>query len=168
MPVLNRNQETAIETALGLPTARILIDQMNAAALAPPGGPPGQPLVNHTAPTYVAAPDYAETINGMQVTYLTVNAVKRFWEDTLTLAPKHINALREEGITHPKDLAQFNSKEFEMVIRSMKGRSAALPGLAQIRLKQACDFIQYTEATGRKMKDQYLTYDSIKSHAIQF
>ena len=53
---------------------------------------------------------------------------------TLSLAPKHINALRDDGITHPKDLAQFNSKEFDMVIRSMKGK-AALPGIAQIRLK---------------------------------
>ena len=42
-----------------------------------------------------------------------------------------------------------------MVIRSMKGRQAALPGLAQIRLEQACDFFQYTQATSRKMKDHY-------------
>ena len=55
-----------------------------------------------------------------------------------------------------------------MVIRSMKGRQAALPGLAQIRLKQACDFFQFILATGRNMKDQYLTHNSIKSHAIQF
>ena len=92
-------------------------------------------------PTYVADTDYAETIDGTRVTYLTVNAIKHFWEDTLTLALKHINDLREEGITHPKDLTQFNSKEFEMVICSMKGRQAALPSLAQMRLKQACDFI---------------------------
>ena len=168
MPVLNWNQETAIEAALGVATRRILIDQMNAVTQAPPGGPPGQPLINNTAPTYVAAPDYAETINGVQVTYLTVGAVQTFFETTLTLAPKHIHALREEGITHPKDLAQFTSKEFEMVIRSMKGRHAALPGLAQILLKQACDFFQFLCVTDRKMKNQYLTRDSIKSHAIQF
>ena len=111
-------------------------------AVQAPTAPTDPTLVNHTQLTYVAANDYAETIDGARITYLTINAVKLFWEDTLTLAPKHINALREEGITHPKDLAQFNSKEFEMVIRSMKGRLAALPGLAQIRLKQACDFIQ--------------------------
>ena len=75
MPVLNQNQETAMETALGLPTGRILIAQMNAATQASPGGPPGQPLVNNTPPTYVAAPDYAETIDGMRVTYLTVGTV---------------------------------------------------------------------------------------------
>ena len=86
----------------------------------------------------------------------------------MTLAPKHIHALREEGITHPKDLAQFTSKEFEMVICSMKGRQAALPGLAQIMLKQACDFFQFLLVTDRKMKNQYLSRDSIKSHAIQF
>ena len=55
-----------------------------------------------------------------------------------------------------------------MVIRSMKGRQAALPGLAQILLKKACDFFQFTQATARKMKNQYLTRDLIKSHAIQF
>ena len=143
MPVLNQNQMTAIETALGVPTAAILIAQMNAAALGHPGAPPGPPLVNHTAPSYNAAPDYADTINGVRVTYLTVGAVQTFLETTMTLAPKHINALRDEGITHPKDLAQFTSKEFEMVIRSMKGRQAALPGLAQIMLKQACDFSSF-------------------------
>ena len=168
MPVLNRNQKIAIEAALELLTGRILIAQMNAAAQAPPGGPPGQPLVNNTAPTYVAAPDYAETIDGVRVADLTVGAVQTFFETTLTLAPKHIHALQEEGITHPKDLAQFTSKEFEMVIRSMKGRQAALPGLAQIMLKQACDFFQFLLVTDRKMKDQYLSRDSIKSHAIQF
>ena len=139
MPVLNRNQETAIETVLGLQVGRILIDQMNAAAQGPTA-PTGPPLVNHSQPTYVADTNYAETIDGARVTYLTVVAVQEFWETTLTLAPKHVHALREEGITHPKDLAQFTSKEFDMVIRYMKGRQAALPALAQIRLKQACDF----------------------------
>ena len=166
MPSLSRTQENAITTVLGLQVGHQLIGLLNAPQA--PTAPTVLALVNHTQPTYTAANDYAETIDGMGVTYLTVNAVKRFWEDTLTLAPKHSNALREKGITHPKDLAQFDSKEFNMVICSMKGRSAALPGLAQIRLRQACDFIQYTKATGRKMKDQYLTYNSIKSHAIQY
>ena len=62
---------------------------------------------------------------------------------------------------------QFNSKEFESVTQSIKAK-AALPGLAQIRLKQACDFFQFILATSRKMKDHYLTHDLIKSHAIQF
>ena len=59
-------------------------------------------------------------------------------------------------------------KEFDIVIRSMKGRQTALPSFAQISLKQACDFFQFILATGKNMKDQYLTHDSIKSHAIQF
>ena len=168
MPVFTQNQITAIESALGPSTAATLIAQMNANALGQPGAPPGPPLVNHTAPSYNVAPDYAETINGVHVTHLTVGAVQTFLETTMTLAPKHINALREEGITHPKDLAQFTSKEFEMVIRSMKGRQAALPGLAQIMLKKACDFFQFLVVTVRQMKDQYLTCDLINSHAIQF
>ena len=134
MTVFNRNQITSIETALGASAAAALIAQINATQ-AGTGAPPGPPLVNNTAPSYTAAPDYAETINGVLVTHLTVAAVQTFLETTMTLAPKHINALREEGISHPKDLAQFTNKEFEMVIRSMKGRQAALPGLAQIMLK---------------------------------
>ena len=167
MPVLNRNQETTIETALGLQLGQILIGQMNAAAQGPPV-PPGPPLVNHAQPTYVADTDYSETIDGALVTYLTIAEVQAFWETTMTLAPKHVHALRDEGITHPIDSGLFTGKEFEMVIRSMKGRQAALPGLAQILLKQACDYFQFLLATDRKMKNQYLTRDSIKSHAIQF
>ena len=87
------------------------------------------------------------------------------------LAPKHINALRDEGITHPRDLANFDSDDFDSVIRSVKGKGkgkAALPCLAQIRLKQACGFFQYALDTGRTLKDQYLTTEPLKSHAIQF
>ena len=85
----------------------------------------------------------------------------------MSLEPKHVNALREEGVTHPIDLAMFDSKDFESVIHSMKGKQCAPPGIAQIRLKQACDFFQYIADTERTMKDAYLDYDSIKSHAIQ-
>ena len=45
---------------------------------------------------------------------------------------------------------------------------AALPGLAQIRLKQACDFFQIVLVTSRTMKNQYLTHNSIKSHVVQY
>ena len=106
MSVFSQNQITAIETTLGASAAAALIAQMNATQ-AGPGAPPGPPLVNHTAPSYNVAPDYAETINGVHVTHLTVGAVQTFLKTTMTLAPKHINALREEGITHPIDLAQF-------------------------------------------------------------
>ena len=40
--------------------------------------------------------------------------------------------------------------------------------MTQIRLKDACDFFQFILATNRTMKYQYLTYASIKSHAVQF
>ena len=143
-----------MRTALGEQVAKRLINLLNGQGGA---GPVVSPLVNHTPPTYVADADYSETIDGGLVIYLTTASVQNFWEVTLSLAPKHINALRAEGINYPKDLAQFNSKEFEMVIRSMKGK-AALPGLAQIRLKQACDFFQFIRATSRKTKNQYLTH----------
>ena len=91
---------------------------MNAPA---PAAPVVAPLVNHTPPTYVADTDYSETINSAQVTYLTVGAIRDFWEVTLSLLLKHIHALRDEGITHLKDLAKFISKEFDMVIRPIKG-----------------------------------------------
>ena len=80
-----------------------------------------------------------DRIDGAVVQHLTVNAVQTYFETTLALAAKHIHALREEGITHPHDLAQFTSTEFEAVIRSVKGR-APLPGLAVVRMKQSCDF----------------------------
>ena len=91
MPVLTCNQETAIETALGPLVAQQLIALLNAAQR--PTTPIVPPLVNHIQPTYVADTDYAETIDGTLVTYLTVGAVQTFWEATLTLAPKNINAL---------------------------------------------------------------------------
>ena len=49
----------------------------------------------------------------------------------------------------------------------MKGRHVAPPGVAQIQLKQACDFFQYTNDTGQLMKNQYLDYAAIQSHPIQ-
>ena len=132
MPAISCTQEAPIVTALGALVTPRLIDLLNAqgpTVLVVP------PLVNHTQPTYAADIDYSETVDGVLVTYLTVVAVQEFWEVTLSLLPKHINALRDEGITHPKDLAHFNSKELDMVVHSMKG-IAALPGLAQIKLKQ--------------------------------
>ena len=85
----------------------------------------------------------------------------------MSLSPKHINALRDEGITHPHDLANFDFNDFDSVIRSLKGKTS-LPGLAQIRLKPSCDFFQYALDTGRRLIDQYLTAETMKSHAIQF
>ena len=45
--------------------------------------------------------DYYETINGNTTWFLTVPRVTAFWEVVMGLVPKHINALRDEGITHP-------------------------------------------------------------------
>ena len=80
-----------------------------------------------------------------------MTAIQEYFETTLSLLPKYVHALREEGITHPHDLAQFDNKSFEAVIRSVKGK-AALPGLAVVRLKQSCDFFQMLDGTNRKIK----------------
>ena len=131
------------------------------------GQRPAGPVMNNTQPVYAANNNYDEAIDGVIVQHLTVNAVQTYFETTLALSAKHIYALQEEGITHPHDLAQFTSTEFEAVIQSVKGRTP-LPGLAVVRLKQTCDFFQYLEATNRAIKSQYLTHDSIKSHAVQY
>ena len=124
--------------------------------------------VNNTTPAYIAMMDYFETdANGTHNWFLTIHEVKRFWEVTMCLSPKHINALREQGIVHPINLSPYDSDDFDSVVRSMKGKTA-LPGLAQIRLKQACDFFRYALDTGRTLKNQYLTAESMKSYAIQF
>jgi len=100
---------------------------------------------------------------------LTPSAVKNFFVKELGLAAKHINILRKEGITHPIDFAQFNSEDFDSVIKSVKGLNVPLPGLSQILLKQACDYVQFLVSTGREIKDDYLIKrDSIKNHAMQF
>ena len=72
MPVLTRNQEAAIVTALGALVAPRLIALMNTPA---PPVPVVAPLVNHTPPTYVTDTNYSETIDGARITYLTVGAV---------------------------------------------------------------------------------------------
>ena len=123
--------------------------------------------INNNTPLYVAKTDYNETTNGITTWFLTVPNVQAFWEVTVGLGPKHINALRDEAITHPRDLANFYSGDFDWAIWSIKGK-AALLGLAQIHHKQACDFFQYVLDTGRTWKDQYLTAESLKSHSIQF
>ena len=61
----------------------------------------------------------------------------------------------------------INNSEFDSVIPSVKGK-VALPGLVQIRLKQACEFFQFALEIERTNTDQYLTHNSIKGHAVQF
>ena len=50
--------------------------------------------------------------------------------ETLILSPKHIYALREEVISHPRGLNNFDSKEFDSIIANLKGNKSPLPGLA--------------------------------------
>ena len=76
----------------------------------------------NTVPTYAVDMDYFETIDKNNVTYLTTYEVKGFFDGVMGLAPKHINALRNEEINHPKDLANFDSADFKAVTRSVKGK----------------------------------------------
>ena len=57
--------------------------------------------IKNTTPVYVAMTDYFETKNGNTTQFLTVPRITAFWEVVMGLAPKHINALRDKGITHP-------------------------------------------------------------------
>ena len=113
---LTRAQENVVIGALAGPVGRQLIAMLNAGVPVANAGPAVPPLINNTAPVYIADTNYTDTINGVAVTHLTVAAVQEFWELAMSLLPKNIHALRGEGITHPKDLAQFNSTEFESVI----------------------------------------------------
>ena len=113
---LTHNQENRIIAALGGPVGRQLIGVLNADQAAGNAGPAIPLLINNTQLIYTVDTDYTETIDGVVVTHLTTVAVQEFWEVTLSLLPKHVHALRGEGITQPKDLTLFNSTEFEMVI----------------------------------------------------
>ena len=133
MSVITRDQEQDLIAALGRPMGVMILANLRA------GQQAAGLIVNNVQPVYAANNNYDEAIDGVIVQHLAINAVQEYFEVTLSLSPKHIHALREEGITHPHDLAQFTSTEFEAVIRSVK-RKAALPGLAVVRLKQSCDF----------------------------
>ena len=145
--VLTTTQKELLKTKLGdEDLAKSIINMVDAGI--------NTNCINNTTPKYVAMTDYFETINGNTITSLTTHEVKAFFEIIMGLAPKHINALRDKGIIYLRDLANFDSDNFDSVIRSVKGE-AALPDLAQIRLKQACDFFQYVLDTGIKLKYQY-------------
>ena len=123
---------------------------------------------NNTAPTFTAPSDWNKTVDGNVIALLTEPKVKYFFMGELLLSNKQIHILRTEGITHPIDLAQFDSEDCDAVIKSVKGLRVPLGGLSQILLKQACDFMQYLESTDREIKDAYLLWTVIKNHAIQF
>ena len=156
--LLTRSMQKGLQTKLDDVLADKIIDMFEAGIITE---------VDNAQPQYIIYSDYLETIDGITHSYLTVAEIQNFWEGILSLLPIQINALREEGITHPQDLAQFDSDDFDSVIQSMKGR-ALLSDLAQIRLKQACDFFQFILETGRTMKDQCLTHNATKSRVIQF
>ena len=105
-------QQRDLVTALGHPMAMMIIGQLRAGdALLPVG-----PVVNNIQPIYAANNDYDEAIDGVLIQHLTTVAVREFFETVLSLLPKHIHALREEGITHPHDLTNFTSTKFDHVI----------------------------------------------------
>ena len=165
---LTRNQETQFKTALGDEAVANALLARLASPVIQASAPRAPSNVNNTTPSFTAQPDWEKTVNGVQVPLLSPNVVKDFFVKELGLAAKHINILREEGITHPIDFAQFDSEDFDSVIKSVKGLNVPLPGLSQILLKQACDYIQFLVSTGREIKDAYLKRESIKNHAMQF
>ena len=165
---LTRNQEATFRTALGNDGVTDALLARLASPVIQPVAPRAPSNVNNTMPSFTPEADWMTTINGVQVQLLTADVVKNFFVKELGLAAKHINILREEGITHPIDFAQFDSEDFDSVIKSVKGLNVPLPGLSQILLKQACDYIQFLVSTGREIKDDYLKRDSIKNHAMQF
>ena len=166
---LTRSQETQFTAALGNDAvAAALLARLASPVIQPAASRASSNDVNNTMPSFTSQADWHKVVNGIQVPLLTANFVKNFFVKELGLAPKHINILREEGIIHPIDFAQFDSEDFDSVIKSVKGLNVPLPGLSQILLKQACDYIQFLVSTGREIKDDYLKQDSIKNHAMQF
>lgn len=165
---LTRNQETQLKTVLGDESVATAILTRLASPAVQPAAARAPSNVNDVMPSFTPQADWTKTVNGTQTTLLTEPVVKDFFVSELGLAAKHVNILREEGITHPIDFAQFDSEDFDSVIKSVKGLNVPLPGLSQILLKQACDYIQFLVSTGREIKDDYLKRNSIKNHAMQF
>ena len=102
---ISRDSERDLITAVGRPMVMMLIANLRAGNNQRLTGP----VVNNTQPLYAANLDYDEAIDGVIVQHLTVAAVQLLFDTTLALLPKYVNALREEGIVHPHDLAQFTS-----------------------------------------------------------
>ena len=165
---LTRAQETSFKAALGDDAVASALLARLASPVIQPAASRASSNVNNTMPSFTPQADWSKAINGIHTPLLTADAVKDFFVKELGLSPKHINILCEEGITHPIDFAQFDSEDFDLVIKSVKGLNVPLPGLSQILLKQACDYIQFLVSTGREIKDDYLKQGSIKNHAMQF
>ena len=129
------------------------------------------PNIDDSAPAWAPPADgsWEETkADGSKVPILTVASVEAFFRNVLKLGNRHINILRQEGVTHPADFGEFTAKEFDAVIKSVKGLGVPLPGMAQNMIKKTCDFFQYVNETGRALKDQYLMKEVIENHAILF
>ena len=101
MSVISREQEQELITALGRPMAMMIPANLRAGVQQRAAGP----AVNNTQPVYAADNNYDEAIDGVIVQHLTVTAVQEYFEQIISLLPKHVHALREEDITHPHDLA---------------------------------------------------------------
>ena len=106
MSIISREQERDLITALGRPMAVMILANLCAGQRA------ARSAVNNTQSVYAANNNYDEALDGVLVQHLTVVAVQIYFEQTLSLLPKHVHFLQEEGITHHHDLAQFDSTEF--------------------------------------------------------
>ena len=138
---LTRAQEAQLKTALGDDAVANALLTRLASPVIQPAATRAPSNVNNTMPSFTPQANWHKVVNGVQVSLLTADVVKNFFVKELGLAAKHINILRDEGIAHPIDFAQFDSEDFDSVIKSVKGLNVPLPGLSQILLKQACDYI---------------------------
>ena len=118
---LTRNQEAHFKAAIGDDAVATALLARLASPVIQASAPRAASNVNNTTPSFPAQPDWEKTVNGVQIPLLSSNVVKGFFVNELGLAAKHINILREEGITHPIDFAQFDSEDFDSVIKSVKG-----------------------------------------------
>ena len=129
---LTRSQETQFTAALGNDAVAAALLARLASPVIQPAASRASSNVNNTMPTFTPQADWTKVINGVNTPLLSSNVVKNFFVKELGLSPKHINILREEGITHQIDFAQFDSEDFDSVIKSVKGLNVPLPGLSQI------------------------------------
>lgn len=96
---LTRNQEQIFRTVIGneeVTTA--IIARLSSPIQAP--APRVLSNINNTMPNFVPEDDWEVTVNWATVILLTQANLKNLFVRELSLSPKHINILCEEGITH--------------------------------------------------------------------